>query len=353
MLFTTWIDDVMILGEPQDVKRVKSELSALFICKDEGALVEYVGAKLQFSRGANGIGKIKITQPVLVDKLRDMFGEPNRPVRTPTIPGQELVRGNGNGLITDPAKINLYRAGTALCMYKTQWSRPDVQNATRACARMMQKPQEIHMPALTRLAHYIVSTPEHGLVLHPNRTWDGSKDFKFQIGARSDSNYASNTDDKRSVTGVRAMLEGCPITFCSNTQKYVTLSVTEAESGAGTTALQDMMYVYHLTESVGLQVEMPMVLEMDNKGAVDMANNWSAGGRTRHMDVHMHYMRELKDRGLIVIRHESGEDNETDIFTKNTTTATFLKHIPVYVGTDQYMEPDVDLVVHGSSSDNA
>lgn len=158
-----------------------------------------------------------------------------------------------------------------------------MQNATRACAHMMQKPQEIHMPALTRLAHYMVSTPERGLVLHPNRTWDGSKDFKFQIVARSDSNYASNTDDRRSVTGVQAMLEGCPITFCSNTQKYVTLLVTEAESGAGTTAPQDMMYVYHLTESVGLQVEMPMVLEMDNKGAVDMANNWSAGGRTHHI----------------------------------------------------------------------
>lgn len=75
VLFTAWIDDVMILGEPQDIKRVKSELSTLFICKDEGALVEYVGAKLQFSRGADGIGKMKITQPVLVDKLRDMYGE--------------------------------------------------------------------------------------------------------------------------------------------------------------------------------------------------------------------------------------------------------------------------------------
>jgi hypothetical protein len=353
VLFTTWIDDVMILGEPQDVKRVKREISALFVCKDEGALVEYVGAKLNFSRDADGIGTMKVTQPVLVDKLRDMFGEPTRPVTTPAVPGQELVRSDSSELITKPAEITKYRAGTALCMYKTQWSRPDVQNATRACARMMQKPQQIHMPALVRLAHYIVSTPERGLVLHPNRKWDGSKHFKFRIGARSDSNYASNTDDRRSVTGVRASLEGCPITFRSNTQKYVTLSVTEAESGAGVTALQDMMYLSHLTESVGLEVEKPMILEMDNKGAVDMANNWSAGGRTRHMDVRMHYMRELKDRGLIVIRHISGDDNDTDIFTKNTATATFLKHIPVYVGTDQYMVPVVDLAVDGSSSDNA
>ena len=182
------------------------------------------------------------------------------------------------------------------------------------------------------------TTSFRGLVLSPKRIWDGSRKFKFIIGGRSDSNYAANIDDRRSVSGVRAMLENCPITFRSNTQKFVTLSVTEAENGAGVTAAQDMMYLYRLLKSIGLDVELPMILEMDNKGAVDMANNWSAGGRTRHMDVRMHYLRELKDQGLLVIRHVSGEDNDTDIFTKNTAKAIFMKHIPVYVGVDQYMD---------------
>jgi hypothetical protein len=46
---------------------------------------------------------------------------------------------------------------------------------------MMQKPQDIHQQPLQRLAHYIVSTPERGLVLHPNRKWDGSHNFKLQM----------------------------------------------------------------------------------------------------------------------------------------------------------------------------
>jgi hypothetical protein len=48
-------------------------------------------------------------------------------------------------------------------------------------------------------------------------------------------------------------------------------------------------------EALGLKVELPMVLEMDNKGAVYLANNWSVGGRTRHVDVKSHFLRELKD----------------------------------------------------------
>lgn len=351
VLFTTWIDDLMIVGHPEDVKRVKTDIGRKFICKDEGKLLEYVGAKCDFTRNADGIGTMKITQPVLVQKLEDIYGKPKKPVITPAVAGQELIRGDGAGTIDEPARVTKFRSGTALCMYMTQWSRPEVQNATRSCARMMQKPREVHEPALERLAQYIISTPERGLVLHPTRKWDGSRKFKFVIGGRTDSNYASNIDDRRSVTGVRTLLENCPVTFRSNTQKFVTLSVTEAETGAGVTGAQDMMYIYRLLKSIDLDVEIPMVLEIDNKGAVDMANNWSAGGRTRHMDVRMHYLRELKDQGLLVIRHISGDDNDTDIFTKNTATATFLKHIPVYVGRDEYMAGS-DVKNGDSESDN-
>ena len=63
------------------------------------------------------------------------------------------------------------------------------------------------------------------------------------------------------------------MTFWSQTQKFVTLSVTEAEGAAGVMTAQDILYVYRLLLSIGLKVKLPMILEMDNKGAVDLANN--------------------------------------------------------------------------------
>jgi hypothetical protein len=72
--------------------------------------------------------------------------------------------------------------------------------------------------------------------------------------------------------------------------------------GVGVTCVQDMMYVYNLMSSMGLQVQLPMELEMDNQGAVDLANGWSVGGRTRHVDVRIHYIRELKEVGILVIK---------------------------------------------------
>ncbi len=63
-------------------------------------------------------------------------------------------------------------------------------------------------------------------------------------------------------------------------QKFVTLSVTQAEYAAGGMVAQGMLYVYRLMDSIGQTVELPMLLEIDNKGAVNLANNWSMGGET-------------------------------------------------------------------------
>ena len=81
--------------------------------------------------------------------------------------------------------------------------------------------------------------------------------FKLRIAGRSDSDYAANTDDRRSVSGSRVFIEGAPACFQSVTQKFVTLSVTESESGAGVSTTQDMMYCYRIITSLGLKVELP------------------------------------------------------------------------------------------------
>jgi hypothetical protein len=121
-------------------------------------------------------------------------------------------------------------------------------------------------------------------------------------------------------------------------RSFVTLSVTKSESCAGVSTAQDIMYCYRIITSLGLKVELPMILEMGIKGAVDLANNYSVGGRTRHLDVKFFFLRELKEKGLLVIKHVPGNENDADIFTKNVTASIFKKHLPLYVGKDEYMK---------------
>jgi hypothetical protein len=89
---------------------------------------------------------------------------------------------------------------------------------------------------------------------------------------------------------------------------------------------------------MGLKVKLPMILEMDNKGAVDLANNWSIGGRTRHVDVRQCFLRELKESKLMDIRWIKGSENDADAFTKNLDGPAFEKCIRTLVGQDVHMK---------------
>jgi hypothetical protein len=334
----SWVDDLLVLGWPEDVAAIRRDLESVLTCKSEGKLVEYVGNKIDVVRHDNGLATAKFTQPVLIQKIEDGFdlGDGQAP-KTPAVAGQELVQGDGSGKV-EGLEATRYRSGTALCMFMMQWSRPEIYNAARGLARQMASPRLAHVQALRHLMRYMVATRRRGLVLSPTRVWDGSKKFKFRLRGRADSNYAANIDDRRSISGGRVFLEEAPACFRSATQKFVTLSVTEAEGAAGVMVAQDMLYAYRLLESLELQVELPMILEMDNKGAVDLANNWSVGGRTRHVDVRNHFLRELKDLGLLVVKFVPGDENDADIFTKNTSAAVFERHIPKFIGVDEYME---------------
>ena len=101
-----------------------------------------------------------------------------------------------------------------------------------------------------------------------------------------------------------------------------------------------MSYVYCLLISLGLKVKLLMKLEMDNKGADDLANNWSVGGRTRHVDIMNFFLRELKDTGLLIIGFVPGDLNDADIFTKNTTVPIFERRIPRFVDINEYIESE-------------
>ena len=111
--------------------------------------------------------------------------------------------------------------------------------------------------------------------------------------------YASD-EDAKSVTGYSTTLCGAVISFKSKGQTASTLSVTESELVAAVDCAQDLLFEKNVLESLGLKVQVPMLLQVDNKGVLDLANNWIVGGRTRHINVRTIFLRELKEQGRVV-----------------------------------------------------
>jgi hypothetical protein len=84
-------------------------------------------------------------------------------------------------------------------------------------------------------------------------------------------------------------------------QECVNLSATVAELMAVSSCIQDMIYIKNVINSMGLKMQLPMEIRVDNKGVKDLVNSWSIGGRTRLIGVRLNYLRELKEKGIIKI----------------------------------------------------
>ena len=101
---------------------------------------------------------------------------------------------------------------------------------------------------------------------------------------------------------------------------------------AATQCAQDMLFNMRILESMGLKVKKPMILEVDNKGAVNFAHNWSVGGRTRHAEVRQYFLRDLKEENVVLVKWTSGDSNSSDLFTKNLAGPLFEKQMATYCG---------------------
>jgi hypothetical protein len=325
VLWVTWVDDCLVCGEKEAVKVAKKQLMERFDCDEIGELTEYIGCKID-----RGEGYMKLTQPVLLQSFQDEFDIPEGKVpSTPAIPGEILRSGMKGGMLSE-AMQSKYRSGTGKLLHLMKWSRPDVLNSVRELSRYMTRATAAHLKAMYRVMAYCVGTGDRGFTVKPNRKWNGKPDFLFDLSGKSDSDYAKD-ESAKSVSGYSTFLCGAPISFKSKMQTTTTLSVTEAELVAAVSCAQDLLFEKRVLESIGLKVRVPMILNVDNKGVMDLANNWSVSGRTRHITVRTNFLRELKEQGLLIVEWISSCDNSSDIFTKNLQGPLFNKHAGVYV----------------------
>ena len=121
------------------------------------------------------------------------------------------------------------------------------------------------------------------------------------------------------------------IAWRSKQQKSVALSSSEAEFVAISDAVKDILFIVNVLESLNIQVEKPIVVRVDNMGAIFMSNNSSSSSRTRHVDTRYHFVRELVEERFVEVVFVKSEDNKSDGFTKNLSGDLFEKHVDDFV----------------------
>ena len=199
-------------------------------------------------------------------------------------------------------------------------------------SQFLEAPTQKCLDAQKRLTNFIVATKDRGYTIKPDDPggWDGKSNYVFTISGESDSEYAKDPS-RRSVNSGATYLNNALIRLLCKMMPIIALSTSEAELYAAVLTAMDMMFAYYIVTQLSLNVKLPMLLYVDNKGAVDLANNWSVGGRTRHIGVKQSYLRELKETGYLQVLHKPGKDLVTDSGTKNVGTVEFWKQTSTYM----------------------
>ncbi|XP_057451950.1 BTB/POZ domain-containing protein At2g46260-like [Lotus japonicus] len=110
----------------------------------------------------------------------------------------------------------------------------------------------------------------------------------------------------------------------SKKQNYVSLSTAKAEyiaTGSGCTQLlwmKQMLKEYNVLQDV-------MTLYCDNLSAINISKNPIQHTRTKHINIHHHFIKDLVEEKIIALEHVETELQLADIFTKALDVAKFEK----------------------------
>jgi hypothetical protein len=93
---------------------------------------------------------------------------------------------------------------------------------------------------------------------------------------------------------------------------------------AGATA-QEVVWVRRCLKELGWTQDGATTIFEDNQGCLDMVLNPVAHGRTKHIDITYHFVRELVQAGEVKFQYVRSQENVADIFTKPLDRVLFQR----------------------------
>ncbi|GFW92242.1 retrovirus-related Pol polyprotein from transposon TNT 1-94 [Trichonephila clavipes] len=121
-----------------------------------------------------------------------------------------------------------------------------------------------------------------------------SKVKSLKLRCYSDSDFATNRDDRVSMGGFITFIDETPISSRIFKQKSVSLLTMEAEYVSLTEAAKEFIWLKNVIDNKSLNLELSEnVMFCDNQAAISFSKSPVENYRTKHIDVRYHFLRNL------------------------------------------------------------
>ncbi|KAL8160151.1 hypothetical protein V2J09_001688, partial [Rumex salicifolius] len=310
LLVSLYVDDVMYTSSNEKlIREFKENMQAVFEMTDLGKMRFFLGVEVNQTANGVFICQKKYTREMLLT-----FGllECNF-VRNPIVPGEKLTLA-GDGVLVDSTQ---YKQLIGSLLYLTN-TRPDVMFVVGLLSRYMARPTRLHLQAAKRVLRYLKGTMEFGI-------WYRKGLKNGRLIGYTDSDHAGDKDDRKSTSGYVFFLAGGAVSWSSKKQPVVALSSTETEFVAAASCAAQCIWLRRILEAMSWweNVQGATTIYCDNVSTIKLSKNPVLHGRSKHIDLRFHFLRDLVNDGIVEMEHCGTESQVADILTKAVKLDTF------------------------------
>ncbi|GJX11351.1 ribonuclease H-like domain-containing protein [Tanacetum coccineum] len=277
-----YVDDIVLIASSELLlQKLIGFLHQEFFMTDLGSLNYFLG--ISVTRDSTGLF---LSQHKYATKILERAGMSTcNPCRTPVDTVSKL--GSDGVHVSDPT---LYRSLAGSLHYLT-FTRPDISYAVQQVCLYMHDPREPHFSALKRILCYVRGTLEYGLQLFSSSTTD--------LFVYSDADWA-----------------GCP-----TTRRWSSSAKAEYRGVANVVA--ETCWLRNLLCELHTPLSSATLVYCDNVSAVYLSSNPVQHQRTKHIEIDIHFVRDLIVAGQVRVLHVPSRYQFADIFTKGLSSALF------------------------------
>ncbi|QRV95406.1 integrase core domain protein [Ceratobasidium sp. AG-Ba] len=182
-----------------------------------------------------------------------------------------------------------------------------------------------HVTAVKHVIRYLKGTLSRGL------TYRRSNDGFGEIGY-SDADWGSNLLDRKSISGNVFLLGGAAISWSAKKQATVALSTMEAEYMALSHACTQALWFRQFFDEIGHKADAPTLILSDNLAALTLSVELQYHGRSKHIDICHHFMRDIIKQRKVSTLYVPSKENLADAFTKALPAPQFSYLAKVFMG---------------------
>ncbi|GJY27866.1 ribonuclease H-like domain-containing protein [Tanacetum coccineum] len=213
--------------------------------------------------------------------------------------------------VQDPT---LYRSLAGGLQYLT-FTRPDLSYAVQQICLYMHHPREPHFAALKRILLYVRETVDFGLQLYVFAT--------TSLVGYTDADWAGCPSTRRSTSGYCVFLGDNLLSWSAKRQHTISRFSAEAEYRGVANVVAETAWIHNLLRELHSPLLTATLVYCDNVSAVYMSANPVQHQHTKHIEIDIHFVRDMVKAGHVRVLHVPSRFQYADIFTKGLPPALF------------------------------